>query len=90
MTMPGGHGEMGDPHQQPNCGLQIEPPPPLDEGAYHHQTGNGQLMSKVRCNIIGKPPPPLPHMGARVSAESTSILANSSAQQQMQRYCNQW
>lgn len=59
--------------------LQQQPPPPPGQQQQ-------QQMSMVRCNIMGKPPPPLPHM-QRVSAESTSILAQ---QQQIQRYANQW
>lgn len=91
-----GHGEIGDPHQA------VEPSP-LDDGPYQNEYPGGDLshpppnkiggpppagqMSMVRCNIMGKPPPPLPHL-ARVSAEPTSILANAT-QQQMQRYSQQ-
>lgn len=47
-------------------------------------------MSMVRCNIMGKPPPPLPHM-TRVAIDGPPppILGNSQPQLQ-QRYSNQW
>lgn len=93
-------GEIGDHPQQSNCGLPIDAPP-VEDGQYQQHDGHpasaksgGPLMSMVRCNIMGKPPPQLPnsHMGALRGVESsTSIMANSAAQQQqMQRYNNQW
>lgn len=48
-----------------------------------------QQMAMVRCNIMGKPPPPLPLM-ARTAAADAAIRATNVSQHQMQRYSHQW